>query len=101
MLIFSTTWIHFENSMFNERNQTQKVAYYPLGRSAPWRDSALRERRGEKTPRPPPPQSRPGPSRASRRFLPRDRSSVRFEAGGVAAALPRLPENGGREAGRE
>ena len=30
MLIFSTTWIHFENSMFKERNQTQKVAYYMI-----------------------------------------------------------------------
>lgn len=30
MLIFSTTWINFENTMFNERNQTQKVTYYMI-----------------------------------------------------------------------
>lgn len=29
-LIFSATWINFENTMFNERNPTQKVTYYMI-----------------------------------------------------------------------
>ena len=29
-LIFSAIWINFENTMFNERNPTQKVTYYMI-----------------------------------------------------------------------
>lgn len=54
---------------------------HPLGRSAPWRDSALRV--PEKAPRSSPPAFRPRPLPSLSRVF-----SFSFEAGGVAAALP-------------
>lgn len=69
---------------------------HPLGRSAPWRDSALRV--PEKTTRSPPPAIGPRPSSASPSSSPGSPSSVLKP---VASRPSCRAENGGSEAGRE